>query len=67
MIKIQKNNLSGIIHFGGSEKLSRYEFALKISEKYNLNDKLINPIKSYELNWIAKRPKDTSLISKFDK
>lgn len=67
MLKIQKNNLSGIIHFGGSEKLSRYEFALKISEKYNLNDKLINPIKSSELNWIAKRPKDTSLISKFDK
>jgi len=61
MLKIQKNDLSGIIHFGGSEKLSRYEFALKISEKYNLNNKLINPIKSSELNWTAKRPMDTSL------
>jgi len=63
MIKIQQNDLSGILHFGGSEKLSRYEFALKISEDYNLNSKLISPVKSSELNWVAKRPKDTSLIS----
>ena len=64
IIKIYEKDVSGIIHFGGGEKVSRYEFALKIAEIFDLNVDLIKPIKSSELGWKANRPKDTSLINK---
>ena len=64
IIKIYEKDVSGILHFGGGEKVSRYEFALKIAEIFDLNKDLIKPIKSSELGWKANRPKDTSLINK---
>jgi len=64
IIKIYEKDVSGILHFGGGEKVSRYEFALKIAEIFDLNVDLIKPIKSSELGWKANRPKDTSLINK---
>ena len=64
IIKIYEKDVSGILHFGGGEKVSRYEFALKIAEIFDLNMDLIKPIKSSELGWKANRPKDTSLINK---
>ena len=55
------NNLFGIYHLGGGEKVSRYDFAIKIAKIFNLDENLINPVKSSSLNWVAKRPTDTSL------
>jgi len=56
---------TGIINIAG-ERISRYELALKIKEKYNLDGivKEVDNVKS----WIAKRPFDSSLdISKAKK
>jgi dTDP-4-dehydrorhamnose reductase len=54
--------LQGIFHTSGSERISRYEFARRIAETFDLNSVLIKPIKMNELKaWIAKRPKDSSL------
>jgi len=56
---------TGIINIAG-ERISRYELALKIKEKFNLDGiiKEVDNIKS----WIAKRPFDSSLdISKAKK
>ena len=56
---------TGIINIAG-ERVSRYELALKIKEKYNLDGivKEVDNVKS----WIAKRPFDSSLdISKAKK
>ncbi len=55
-----EENASGIYHVAGQEKMSRYEFALKIAEYFNLNKSLIK-----HPNYIGeiKRPKDTSLSS----
>jgi len=56
---------TGIINIAG-ERISRYELALKIKEKYNL-DGIIKEVDNIE-NWIAKRPFDSSLdISKAKK
>ncbi|XRP97087.1 dTDP-4-dehydrorhamnose reductase [Methanocaldococcus sp. 16A] len=63
IIKIYENDINGLLHFGGGEKVSRYEFALKVAEVFGYNKDLIKPIKSSELGWKAKRPKDTSLNS----
>jgi len=62
---IQKN-LQGLYHASGSQRISRYEFALQIAKTFNLDHSLIKPIKMSQLTtWVAKRPKDSSLnISK---
>lgn len=65
LIKIFETNFTGLINIAGSERLSRYDFAKKIAEVFNLDSRLLNPIKINELSESAKRPKDTSLdISK---
>jgi dTDP-4-dehydrorhamnose reductase len=54
-------NRTGIYHVTGSERISRYDFALKVAEIFNLDKKLIKKVKTKDLNWKAKRPKDSSL------
>ena len=37
------NNLDGIFHYAGNDIVSRYEFALKIADKFSFNsDNIIN-------------------------
>ncbi len=62
ILKIVNKELKGLYHTAGSERISRYEFALKIAEIFNLDANLIQPIRMSELKaWTAKRPKDSSL------
>ena len=55
-------NFSGIIHVAGP-RLSRYEFAKKIAEAFNLNSELIRLALMRRVNFKAKRPQDSSLNS----
>ena len=57
------NNIYGLYHWGDGEILNRYSFALKIAKKFNLNEKLINPVSTADLNQVAKRPLNSGLIS----
>lgn len=50
-------NFSEIFHFVGPNFLSRYEWSLKVCEIFNLNSKLLVPIKSDQLNLPFKRNK----------
>lgn len=52
--------IEGIIHTAGT-RISRFDISKKIAEKINANTSLVNPISMDELDWIAKRPKDSSL------
>ena len=54
--KAIKFELNGLIHWGDNDYVSRYDFAIKIAETFQLNKKLIKPIKTAELNQIAPRP-----------
>jgi len=57
-----KVHLSGVYHMAGGERISRYNFALKIAEMFDLDKALISPMKVADLEaWIAKRPRDSSL------
>jgi len=51
----------GIYHVTGSERISRYDFAIKIASIFRLNKALIKRIKTKDLNWKATRPIDSSL------
>ena len=59
--EIIERRISGLIHASGASRLSRYEQALKICSIFGLNENLILKIRSNEMNWKAKRPKDSSL------
>ncbi len=60
-----KTGENNIFHVAGSQKLSRYDMALEIADTFGFDRKLITPIKTSDLNQVAKRPKDSSL--KIDK
>lgn len=51
----------GIYHTAGATRLSRLEMAHAIAEAWQLDVGLIDPVKSSDLTWIAKRPRDSSL------
>ena len=51
----------GIFHTAGRERISRYDFALRIAEIFELDKSLIKPVSAEDLNWIARRPRDSSL------
>ena len=47
---------NGVYHFGSEDIISRYDFAILISKIFNLDENLVNPIKTCDLKQIAKRP-----------
>lgn len=56
-----KNNSEGIYHTAGGERISRFDFAVKIARFYGLDEGLIQPVTSDTLKQKAKRPADSSL------
>ena len=56
-----ENDLEGIVHWGDSVHISRYEFAKLIAKKFSLNDSLIKPVLTSELNQPARRPLQSGL------
>jgi dTDP-4-dehydrorhamnose reductase len=63
-----EKDIAGLYHASGTERISRYEFALKIADKLRLPKNLIQPVAMKELKnlgiWIANRPSDSSLNTK---
>jgi dTDP-4-dehydrorhamnose reductase len=56
-----ENDLEGIIHWGDSGHMSRFEFAKLIAKKFSLNESLIKPVLTSELNQPARRPLQSGL------
>jgi len=55
-------DFKGIYNIAGSQRINRYDFAVKIARNFGLDSSLIRPIKMEELKvWKAKRPPDSSL------
>lgn len=61
LLEITERKISGILHTAGATRVSRHEFALKLADAFNLNTSLIKPAKISDMQWKAKRPKDSSL------
>ena len=67
ILEIITRNLEGFFHLSGSTKISRFEFAKIVLEKFNLDSSLLNPVKIDSMPWKAHRPIDSSLnISKIN-
>ena len=57
--------LSGLIHWGDGDWISRYEFANKIASTFSLKTSLIKPILTSELNQKANRPLKSGFKTEF--
>ena len=57
--------LSGLVHWGDGDLVSRFDFANKIADVFNLKKSLIKPILTSELNQTAKRPLKSGLKSDY--
>lgn len=60
---IALNKLSGIIHLGGLERISRYEFGKMLVKLFKIEHAKFNPLKQKDINMPAPRPSDVSLDS----
>jgi dTDP-4-dehydrorhamnose reductase len=61
--KVIEFDKTGLYHVGGREFLSRYDFALKIAECFQLDESLINPVSTEQLNQQARRPLKSGLVT----
>lgn len=61
LLEIAERKITGVFHTSGATRISRYEFALKLAEVFNLDMHLIKQAKIEEMQWKAKRPRDSSL------
>jgi dTDP-4-dehydrorhamnose reductase len=61
LLEIAKKKLSGKLHLAGATRISRFELAKLVSTKLKLDNELIKAVTVDEINWLAKRPKDSSL------
>jgi dTDP-4-dehydrorhamnose reductase len=62
LLAIEKQ-VQGILHLGGKERISRYDFGLLLADIWQLPTELINPCKQEDIVMVAPRSPDTSLDS----
>jgi len=61
ILEIVERKITGTFHLAGATRLSRYEFAKSIAEKFSLVTTFIKPVSSEAMQWVAERPQDSSL------
>lgn len=65
VLEAGKRQLDGTYHLAGASRISRYDFARTVAQMLDLDLSLILPCRMEDMEWTAKRPKDSSLdISK---
>ncbi len=64
IFSLQKMNFRGLINVCGNESIDRYTLGQKVSEKYNIDGKLIKKISIDDLKENFKRPKNISMNNK---
>jgi dTDP-4-dehydrorhamnose reductase len=63
IIKSIELERTGLYHIAGSDLISRYEFAIELAMVFELNKKLITPIKTSSLKQPAARPLKSGFIT----
>lgn len=63
-VVLVEKDFNGIINVAGPDFISRYDFALKACEVFDLKKDLVKPVKTSDLNQMAPRLKKGGLICK---
>jgi dTDP-4-dehydrorhamnose reductase len=61
ILEATERRLTGTFHLAGATRVSRYEFAKALAETLDLDSDLLEPVLMKDMNWTAKRPRDSSL------
>ena len=61
LLALVEQDAQGVFHTAGGESLSRYDFALRIAERFALDPSLIRPVLSADLRQPAPRPVHSGL------
>ncbi len=61
LIEITTKQIAGTLHVSGASRISRYDLAVLVADKLNLDKKFLIPTNIDKMNWKAQRPKDSSL------
>lgn len=61
VLEISEKEFIGVLHTAGASRVSRYEFAIELAKVFGQDPNLIKQAKIEEMDWPAKRPKDSSL------
>jgi dTDP-4-dehydrorhamnose reductase len=56
ILEMAERNLTGTFHVGGTEYLSRYDFALQVADKFDFDKSLISSVRTTLLAQPAQRP-----------
>jgi dTDP-4-dehydrorhamnose reductase len=60
-LEVIARRLTGLYHLCGATRVSRFEFAKKIADVFDLDKSLIDKVSASQFTWPAKRPSDSSL------
>ncbi len=63
IVKILKNDISGLFHATGPTCINKYDFALMLAKEFNLDSNLIKPVTASQKKQNAPRPISTCLDS----
>jgi dTDP-4-dehydrorhamnose reductase len=58
---LDRGAISGIYHLAGAERLNRYDFGIKVAERFGFPKGLLNPVLMAQLPSLLPRPRDVSL------
>lgn len=61
LIEISTRQMLGVIHLAGATRISRYDMAVLVAKKLGLDTSLLKQSSINNMDWIAKRPRDSSL------
>jgi dTDP-4-dehydrorhamnose reductase len=59
-----QNKATGIYHITGNERISKYEFGMRLAERFGLDTTLVEATKFADRKDLVKRPRDLSLSNK---
>ncbi len=63
ILKVVEFDKEGVYNVGGRDFVDRYTFAVKFAEIFKFDKELITPVKTSELNQVARRPLNSGLIT----
>mgnify|MGYP002681981427 CR=1 FL=1 len=61
VLEAGERHLYGTYHLAGASRISRYDFARTVARMLDLDLNLTSPCRMEDMNWAAKRPRDSSL------
>lgn len=60
---IARGDVRGIIHYGTSDRLSRYEMAIGLCRVRGYDEALVTPVRTADLGFAAKRPLESGFVT----